>query len=110
MTTIIEDQIERFAPGFKETILAKHTMNTQDMQYYNPNYIGGDINGGVQDMLQHFPGPYLNFLLMPPLQQAFIFAPRLRPPAAAFTACVVFMPQRRHYRITFESMFRFNIQ
>lgn len=61
MTAIIEEQVERFAPGFKDTILAKHTMNTQDMQYYNPNYIGGDINGGVQDIWQHFSRPIMRW-------------------------------------------------
>lgn len=61
MTTIIEDQVERFAPGFKDIIIAKHTMNTQDMQYYNPNYVGGDINGGVQDIWQHFSRPIMRW-------------------------------------------------
>ncbi|MEA1784849.1 NAD(P)/FAD-dependent oxidoreductase [Arenibacter sp. GZD96] len=58
-TTIIENQIERFAPGFKDLILAKHTMNTREMQVYNPNYIGGDINGGVIDIGQLFTRPAL---------------------------------------------------
>jgi phytoene dehydrogenase-like protein len=57
MTGVIEDQIERFAPGFKETILARHTMTTHDLQRYNPNYIGGDINGGVQNWRQLFTRP-----------------------------------------------------
>ena len=57
MTSAIEDQIERFAPGFRDCILAKHTMTTQDFQRYNPNYIGGDINGGVQNWRQLFTRP-----------------------------------------------------
>ena len=61
MTAAIEDQVERFAPGFKETVLARHTMNTQQMQAYNPNYIGGDINGGVIDIRQLFTRPALRF-------------------------------------------------
>ncbi|MDX1522392.1 MAG: FAD-dependent oxidoreductase, partial [Anaerolineae bacterium] len=62
MTTAIEDQIERFAPGFRERILARHTMTTADFQRYNPNYIGGDFNGGIQDIWQFFtrPVPRLN--------------------------------------------------
>lgn len=59
MTEAIENQIERFAPGFRERILAKHTMNTSDMEEYNPNYIGGDINGGVLDPGQLFTRPAL---------------------------------------------------
>ncbi|MFD0792884.1 phytoene desaturase family protein [Mucilaginibacter litoreus] len=59
MTTAIEKQIERYAPGFREVVLARHTMNTVDMQEYNPNYIGGDINGGVLDLGQLFTRPAL---------------------------------------------------
>lgn len=59
MTQIIEDQIERFAPGFRGLILEKHTMNTADIENYNPNYIGGDINGGVQDLGQLFTRPVM---------------------------------------------------
>ncbi|WP_449439438.1 phytoene desaturase family protein [Pedobacter steynii] len=59
MTENIEKQIERFAPGFRDTILAKHTMNTAQVEAYNPNYIGGDINGGVIDIGQIFTRPAL---------------------------------------------------
>lgn len=59
MTAVIEGQVERFAPGFKKTILAKHTMNTQQIHIHNPNYIGGDINGGVIDIRQLFTRPAL---------------------------------------------------
>ncbi|PKD44778.1 FAD-dependent oxidoreductase [Rhodohalobacter barkolensis] len=57
MTGIIENQIERFAPGFKDIIEAKVTMNTADFENYNENYIGGDINGGRQDITQLFSRP-----------------------------------------------------
>lgn len=57
MTGIIEKQVERFAPGFGDCILERHTMNTLEMQRYNPNYIGGDINGGVQNWRQLFTRP-----------------------------------------------------
>jgi len=53
----ITDQIERFAPGFRDRILAKHVYNASEMQSYNPNYVGGDINGGVQDWRQLFTRP-----------------------------------------------------
>lgn len=61
MTEAIEKQVERFAPGFRERILAKHTMNTFQMQEYNPNYIGGDINGGVIDITQLYTRPAIKF-------------------------------------------------
>lgn len=59
MTDIIEKQVERFAPGFKDCILAKHIMNTHDVEAYNPNYIGGDINGGALTVSQLFTRPVL---------------------------------------------------
>jgi phytoene dehydrogenase-like protein len=57
MSSRIEQQIERFAPGFRDRILARHVMPPAAMQRYNANYIGGDINGGVQDLLQLFTRP-----------------------------------------------------
>ena len=61
MTAIIENQVERFAPGFKDLILARHTINSTEMQKYNPNYIGGDINGGIQNIAQLFTRPSLRW-------------------------------------------------
>ena len=57
MTERIETQIERFAPGFRERILARGTMGPADVESYNPNYVGGDINGGVQDLRQLYTRP-----------------------------------------------------
>lgn len=59
MTDIIERQVERFAPGFRERIIGSHTFNTRQMESYNPNYIGGDINGGIIDIGQLFTRPVL---------------------------------------------------
>ena len=57
MTGRIEAQIERFAPGFRGRILARSTRTAAEMAAYNPNYIGGDINGGVQDLRQLYTRP-----------------------------------------------------
>jgi phytoene dehydrogenase-like protein len=57
MTARIEAQIERFAPGFRERVLARHITGPADLERYNPNYIGGDINGGLQDFAQLFTRP-----------------------------------------------------
>lgn len=46
MTDAIEAQIERFAPGFRDLILARHTIDASGYQAYNPNYVEGDIAGG----------------------------------------------------------------
>ncbi|HEY5391784.1 MAG TPA: NAD(P)/FAD-dependent oxidoreductase, partial [Hanamia sp.] len=59
MTEAIELQVERFAPGFKDCILGRHTMNTAGMEDYNSNYIGGDINGGAAIATQLFTRPVL---------------------------------------------------
>jgi phytoene dehydrogenase-like protein len=59
MTDRIEAQIERFAPGFRDLILERHTMNTEAMQEYNRNYIGGDITGGVASLRQLVGRPAL---------------------------------------------------
>lgn len=59
MTDRIEAQIERFAPGFRDRILARSVRGPQEMEAYNPNYIGGDINGGRQDLIQTYARPTL---------------------------------------------------
>ncbi|WP_211360876.1 phytoene desaturase family protein [Mucilaginibacter frigoritolerans] len=61
MTDAIEKQVERFAPGFRERIIARSTMNTGQLESYNPNYIGGDINGGIIDLAQLFTRPALRW-------------------------------------------------
>ena len=56
-TNVIEEQIEKVAPGFKSTILARATHNTAELEAFNPNLVGGDINGGLQDLTQLFTRP-----------------------------------------------------
>ncbi len=57
MTERIEKQIERFAPGFRDRIVARHATGPAALERYNPNYVGGDINGGVQDLRQLLTRP-----------------------------------------------------
>jgi len=57
VTDRIVAQIERFAPGFRDCILAQRARTAAAMEQYNPNYVGGDINGGVQDFAQLFTRP-----------------------------------------------------
>lgn len=57
MSEPIINQIEHYAPGFRDCIIDLHSMNTMQMQAYNPNYIGGDINGGKADITQLFTRP-----------------------------------------------------
>lgn len=56
-TVAIEAQIERFAPGFRDRILARHSMGPSDFERHNSNYRGGAITGGVADLLQFFTRP-----------------------------------------------------
>ena len=57
MRETIERQIERFAPGFRDCIIARNVMTPADYEHYNPNLVGGDINGGIQDLAQMFLRP-----------------------------------------------------
>jgi phytoene dehydrogenase-like protein len=59
MTEAVEKQVERFAPGFRDRILGRATMHTGQIEAYNPNYIGGDINGGAIDIGQLYTRPAL---------------------------------------------------
>jgi phytoene dehydrogenase-like protein len=57
MTDRIESQIERFAPGFRDLILHRNVRFPADIERHNANCIGGDINGGVQDLRRQFTRP-----------------------------------------------------
>jgi phytoene dehydrogenase-like protein len=63
-TSTIEAQVERFAPGFVDRILARHETSPKDLENYNPSYVGGAITGGVNDLSQFLfrpaprPDPY----------------------------------------------------
>jgi phytoene dehydrogenase-like protein len=88
MTEAIEGQIERFAPGFRECILKRSTRNTAEMQRYNPNYIGGDINGGIQDWRQTWTRPV--FSLTPyatPLQGVYLCSSSTPPGGGVHGMC-----------------------
>lgn len=57
MTERIERQLERFAPGFRDVVLARHTLDPMRLQVYNQNYIGGDIGCGVMNWRQTVARP-----------------------------------------------------
>jgi phytoene dehydrogenase-like protein len=60
MSDRIESQIERFAPGFRNCILARHTMTAADLARSNSNLTGGDINGGAANLMQLLARPTLS--------------------------------------------------
>jgi phytoene dehydrogenase-like protein len=57
MSGRIEAQIERFAPGFRDLILARSVRTAADLERYNPGYVGGDIGGGAATLRQVLLGP-----------------------------------------------------
>lgn len=57
MSAKVEDQVERFAPGFRDVILARHAMTAADLERHDSNLVGGDIAGGVMDLRQLFFRP-----------------------------------------------------
>jgi phytoene dehydrogenase-like protein len=58
MTDKILSQIERFAPGFRDRILARRSINCAQYEAHNPNMIGGDIAGGANTMTQFLTRPF----------------------------------------------------
>jgi phytoene dehydrogenase-like protein len=57
VTEAIEAQVERFAPGFRDLIVARSALGPSEIEARNPNMVGGDINGGTQDLRQLFTRP-----------------------------------------------------
>ena len=52
MTERMEAQVERFAPGFRDLVLARHAMSPAELEAHNRNLVGGDLNGGAMDLGQ----------------------------------------------------------
>jgi phytoene dehydrogenase-like protein len=60
MTAAIEGQLERFAPGFAERVLARHVMPPKALEAFDANLVGGDIGGGAADLRQFIARPVLS--------------------------------------------------
>jgi phytoene dehydrogenase-like protein len=90
VTECITEQIERFAPGFRDLILATSMRSAVQMQLYNPNYIGGDINGGVQDWRQLFTRPVARWVpYSTPLEGVYICSSSTPPGGGVHGMCGV---------------------
>ncbi len=57
MSAAVEAQIERYAPGFGDLVLARRSLSSAQVEAYNPNYVGGDVNGGAPTVDQLFTRP-----------------------------------------------------
>jgi phytoene dehydrogenase-like protein len=60
MAAAVEAQVERFAPGFADLVIGRHVLTPAAMEAHNPNYVGGDISGGVQSLRQTFFRPVVS--------------------------------------------------
>jgi phytoene dehydrogenase-like protein len=88
MTERIEAQIERFAPGFRDCILARHTMSAPQFETYNPNYVGGDIAGGAHSLFQMIARPALRAIpYATPVKGLFICSASTPPGGAVHGMC-----------------------
>jgi phytoene dehydrogenase-like protein len=95
MTERIEAQIERFAPGFRDLVLARSVLTPARLHELNPNYVGGDINGGAQDLGQMFTRPRRGSSPTPRRRAASTSARRPLRPEAASTGCADTTPRGR---------------
>lgn len=93
MTEPIEAQVERFAPGFRKRILARHVMFPTDVERYNPNYVGGDINCGLADLRQLFLRPTPR-LYATPDRQIYLCSAATPPGGGVHGMCGVFAARR----------------
>jgi phytoene dehydrogenase-like protein len=89
MTDRIEAQIERFAPGFKNRILARSVMAPADIERHNANCIGGDINGGSSEVRQWFLRPTWR-LYSTPNRQLYICSSSTPPTGGVHGLCGYF--------------------
>ncbi|MCL5743637.1 MAG: NAD(P)/FAD-dependent oxidoreductase, partial [Acidobacteria bacterium] len=89
MTDRIEAQIERFAPGFRNRVLARHVMPPAELERCNANLVGGDINGGAPDLPQLFLRPTVR-LYATPLPQLWICSASTPPGGGVHGMCGYF--------------------
>jgi phytoene dehydrogenase-like protein len=83
----IESQIERSAPGFSEVVMARAARNANDMEQYDANYVGGDINGGLANLGQLFTRRSPGSIRTRRRRRTSSCALRRRPQAAVSTGC-----------------------
>lgn len=91
MTERVEAQIERFAPGFRDRVLARSVMSPAELERFNANHVGGDIAGGAHDGLQLFARPALRLVpYATPAEGIFICSSSTPPGAGVHGMCGYF--------------------
>jgi phytoene dehydrogenase-like protein len=101
MTEAIEGQVERFAPGFRARILGRHVYDTLQLEEYNANYIGGDINGGIMDIRQLFTRPALRLSPYRTSEKGIYICSSSTPPGGAVHGMCGYHAARRAMRDVF---------
>jgi phytoene dehydrogenase-like protein len=89
----LEQQIERFAPGFRERVLARSVMTPADLERRNPNYVGGDIGSGITDARQFFTRPTWR-TYSTPLKGLYLCSAATPPGVGVHGMCGYFAAQR----------------
>jgi phytoene dehydrogenase-like protein len=89
MTEAIERQVERFAPGFRDCILARNTMGPRELEAHNSNLVGGDIGGGAPTVRQLFFRPTMR-LYGTPLRGVYLCSSSTPPGAGVHGLCGFF--------------------
>ena len=91
MTAAIEAQIERFAPGFSDLVLARATLTAADEEKHNPNYVGGDIGGGASSLIQTVFRPTLQWNpYRTPLEDVYLCSASTAPGGGVHGMCGVY--------------------
>jgi phytoene dehydrogenase-like protein len=86
VTERIEAQVERFAPGFRELVLARNAIGPADLEARNRNLVGGDLNGGAMDLDQLFRRPTVRAYATP-LDGAFLCSAATPPGGGVHGMC-----------------------
>jgi phytoene dehydrogenase-like protein len=87
ITQRIEEQIERFAPGFRDLVLARSVRGPADIERENPALVGGDITGGVQDLRQTIARPSVRSPYATPIDGVFLCSSSTPPGAGVHGMC-----------------------
>jgi phytoene dehydrogenase-like protein len=91
MSAAIEAQIERFAPGFSDLVLARSVRTAADVERHNPNYVGGDIAGGAATLVQTAFRPTVGWNpYRTPLKHVYLGSASTAPGAGVHGMCGVY--------------------
>jgi phytoene dehydrogenase-like protein len=89
MTRVVEEQVERFAPGFRDLVLARHVLTPAALEAHNQNMVGGDISAGAQHLRQLFfrPVPRWDPYTVPGVKGYFLCSASTPPGGAVHGMC-----------------------